>query len=97
MTGTQTLNIVAFHNLVSFKFTSNIKALITIFSYIEKFFPIVLSLILKQHPPKWLIERPDIKERIEALLPYTGKLNEEPVSFSTQPFAFSWPSYECRQ
>ncbi|CAB4012315.1 Transducin beta 3 [Paramuricea clavata] len=34
---------------------------------------LVLSLILKQHSPTWLTERPEIKERIEALLPYTER------------------------
>ena len=34
---------------------------------------LVLSLILKQHSPKWLVERPEMKERIEALLPYTER------------------------
>lgn len=36
-------------------------------------FLVVLSLILRQHSPLSLIERPEIRERIEALLPYTGE------------------------
>lgn len=31
-------------------------------------------MILKQHSPTWLTDRPEMRERIEALLPYTGKL-----------------------
>ncbi|XP_028405987.1 transducin beta-like protein 3 [Dendronephthya gigantea] len=34
---------------------------------------LVLSMILKQHPPNWLVERPEMRERIQALLPYTER------------------------
>lgn len=33
----------------------------------------VLSMILKQHSPTWLTDRPEMRERIEALLPYTER------------------------
>ena len=72
------LNIVVFHNLVSLKSSSVL--IITIFKFYYGYSCIVhavLSLILKQRSPTWLVERPEIKERIEALLPYTGELRAQ--------------------